>query len=65
MYLKKEKSGIWKWIGVFFAIMVLFTVLSRAVYQHGTAVVTVEMPTNGTINHTVQITGKTVQIQNK
>lgn len=63
MYLKKEKSGIWKWIGVFFAIMVLFTVLSRAVYQHGTAVVTVEMPTNGTINHTVQITGKTVQNQ--
>ena len=63
MYLKKEKGSIWKWIGVFFLIMVLFTLLSRAVYQHGTAVVTVQMPSGGTIDHTVQITGKTVQNQ--
>lgn len=63
MYLKKEKGSIWKWIGVFFLIMVLFTLLSRAVYQHGTAVVKVEMPSVGTIDHTVQINGKTVQNQ--
>lgn len=63
MCLKKEKAGIWKWIGLFFAAMILFTLLSRAIYQHGTAVVTTQMPTGGTIHHTVQITGKTVQNQ--
>ena len=63
MYLKKEKGGIWKWIGLFFGAMALFTILSRAIYQHGTAVVTTEMPSSGTINHTVRITGKTVQNQ--
>ena len=63
MHLKNEKGSIWKWIELFFAVMVLFTLLSRAVYQHGTAVVTTQMPTSGTINHTVQITGKTVQNQ--
>ena len=63
MYLKKEKGGIWIWIGLFFAAMILFTIISRAIYQHGTAVVRTEMPSSGTINHTVQITGKTVQNQ--
>lgn len=63
MYLKKESGSIWKWLGIFFAIMLLFTLLSRAVYQHGTGVVTTQMPTGGTIDHTVQITGKTVQNQ--
>lgn len=63
MYLKKEKISIWKWIGLFFGTMILFTILSRAIYQHSTAVVTTKMPTSGTINHTVQITGKTVQNQ--
>lgn len=63
MYLKKEKGGIWRWIGLFFGAMILFTILSRAIYQHGTAVVRTEMPSSGTINHTVQITGKTAQNQ--
>lgn len=63
MYLKKEKGRIWKWIGLFFGAMILFTLLSRAVYQHGTAVVTTAAPSSGTINHNVQITGKTVQNQ--
>ena len=63
MYLKKEKISIGKWIGLFFGTMILFTILSRAIYQHSTAVVTTKMPTSGTINHTVQITGKTVQNQ--
>lgn len=65
MYLKKEKTGIWKWIGLFFGAMAVFTVLSRAAYQQGTAVVTTASPSNGTINHTVQITGKTVQNQER
>lgn len=63
MYLKKEKGGIWKWIGLFLAVMILFTILSRAIYQYGTAVVRTETPSSGTIDHTVQITGKTVQNQ--
>lgn len=63
MYLKKEKGRIWKLTGIFFACMILFTLLSRAVYQHGTAVVTTITPSSGTINHTVQITGKTIQNQ--
>ena len=63
MYLKEEKKSVLKWIGAFFAVMVLFTLLTRAVYQHGTAVVRTQMPTGGTIDHTVQITGKTVQNQ--
>lgn len=63
MYLIKEKRSIWKWIGLFFAAMILFTILSRAIYQHGTAVIKTVTPTSGTIDHTVQITGKTVQNQ--
>lgn len=63
MYQKKETFGIWKWAGLFFGAMVLFTLLSRAIYQQGTAVVTVKAPTGGTIDHTVKITGKTQQNQ--
>lgn len=63
MYLKKEKGRIWKLVGIFFAGMLLFTLLSRAVYQHGTAVVTTAAPGSGAITHTVQLTGKTLQNQ--
>lgn len=63
MYLKKEKSRIWKLTGIFFAGMLLFTLLSRAAYQHGIAVVSTAAPSGGTISHTVQLTGKTVQNQ--
>lgn len=63
MYLKKEKGRIRKLVGIFFAGMLLFTLLSRAVYQHGTAVVTTAAPTSGAIAHTVQLTGKTLQNQ--
>lgn len=63
MYMKKEKGRIWKLVGFFFAGMILFTLLSRAVYQHGTAVVTTEAPSSGVITHTVQLTGKTLQNQ--
>ena len=63
MYLKKEKGRIWKLVGIFFAGMLLFTLLSRAVYQHGTAVVTTAAPSSGAITHTVHLTGKTLQNQ--
>lgn len=63
MYLKKEKSRIWKLAGIFFAGMMMFTLLSRAAYQHGTAVVTTASPSSGTITHTVSLTGKTLQNQ--
>ena len=63
MYLKKGKSRIWKLTGMFFAGMVLFTLLSRVAYQHGIAVVSTAAPSSGTISHTVQLTGKTVQNQ--
>lgn len=63
MYLKKEKGRIWKLVGIFFAGMLLFTLLSRAVYQYGTAVVTTAAPGSGAITHTVQLTGKTLQNQ--
>ena len=63
MYQKTDKRKIWKLAGMFFAGMILFTLLSRAAYQHGTAVVTTTSPTKGIITHTVQITGKIVQNQ--
>ena len=63
MYQKQKNYGIWKWVCVFFGTMILFTLLSRAIYQQGTAVVTVQKPTGGTIDHIVKITGKTQQNQ--
>lgn len=63
MYLRKDKGRIWKLVGIFFAGMVLFTLLSRAAYQHGIAVVTTAAPSNGAITHTVQLTGKALQNQ--
>ena len=63
MYLEKEKSRIWKLVGFFFAGMIVFTLLSRAAYQHGTAVVTTAAPSSGAITHTVRLTGKTLQNQ--
>lgn len=58
-----EKKTLWKALGIFFGVMVLFTLLSRAVYQQGTAVVQTASPTGGTINHTVRLQGKTTQKQ--
>ncbi len=62
-FLKNDKSQLLKITGIFFAGMVLFTLLSRAAYQHGTAVVRTEAPKSGVIAHAVRITGKTVQNQ--
>lgn len=63
MYLKKEKRSVWKLVGIFFAAMILFTLLSRAAYQHGVAVVSTKAPSSGAIAHTVQLTGKAVHNQ--
>ena len=63
MNWKIEKQKIWKLTGGFFAAMAAFTLLSRAAYQHGIAVVTTQAPAGGTISHQVVLTGKTVQNQ--
>ncbi len=63
MYLRKEKGRFWKWTGIFFALMLIFTLLSRAVYQSGITVVTTAEPSNGTIDHNVNLSGKTIQNQ--
>ena len=60
---KIGKQRIWKLAGAFFAAMVVFTILSRAAYQHGIAVVTTQAPAGGTISHQVILNGKTVQNQ--
>lgn len=60
---KQIKSGIWKALGGFFAGMLMFTLLSRAAYQHGTAVVSTKAPTGGVISHTVEVTGKITENQ--
>ena len=63
MYRKIDKSRVWKLTGAFFGAMVLFTLLSRAVYQHGTAVVVAEAPSSGVITHSIRATGKVYQNQ--
>lgn len=63
MFAKKKDVSPWRWLGYFFVGMVVFTLLSRAVYQQGRAVVTTATPGSGTISHTVQLTGKTVANQ--
>lgn len=58
-----EKKTLWRTAGIFFGAMALFTLLSRAAYQQGTAVVRTAKPTSGTIDHSVQVRGKTTQSQ--
>ena len=58
-----ERKTIQKWTVAFFGGMALFTVLSRAAYQQGTAVVHTAAPSSGTVSHTVRLTGKAVQNQ--
>lgn len=63
MFLKEKKSGLLKWVGIFFAAMAVFTLASRAIYQQGTAVVTVAKPSQNMIAHSLRIPGKTQQNQ--
>lgn len=65
MVHRREKDRVWKWLGVFLAGMVAFTLLSRAAYQHGLAVVSTASPTSGSIAHTLQVTGRTEQNQER
>ena len=58
-----EKKALWKITAAFFGGMALFTLLSRAAYQQGTAVVHTAAPASGTVSHTVRLTGKAVQNQ--
>jgi len=62
-FQKSDKSQLLKMTGIFFAGMAAFTLLSRAAYQHGTAVVSTQAPKSGVIAHNVRIAGKTVQNQ--
>ncbi len=63
MFGRNGKSLIWKATGLFFVAMLVFTILSRAVYQYGTPVVTTTAPANGTISHSIRLDGKVVQNQ--
>lgn len=63
MNLKNANKKIWKITAAFFGAMVVFTLLSRAVYQQGIAVVQTAVAKPGTISHTVRLTGKTEQNQ--
>ena len=58
-----ERKTIQKWTVAFFGGMALFTVLSRAAYQQGTAVIHTAAPSSGTVSHPVRLTGKAVQTQ--
>lgn len=63
--MENGKGRLWRLTGIFFAGMLVFTLLSRAVYQSGVAVVTTTAPSNGAIAHNVRLTGKTVQNQER
>lgn len=63
MYQKDDKKPIWRLAALFFGAMVVFTLLSRAAYQRGTAVVKTAAPSRGTITHQVRLSGKAVQNQ--
>lgn len=63
MYQKPRKNALWKSIAIFFSLMLLLTLLSRWVYQSGTAVVTTAAPSGGVIAHTVELTGKITENQ--
>lgn len=57
----QEIKPIWRLTGLFFGLMVVFTLLSRAVYQRGVAVVTTAVPGQNVITHSIRVTGKAVQ----
>lgn len=63
MDIRNGTGRLWKWTGIFFAAMIVFTVLSRVLYQSSIAVVTTTIPGNGSIAHRVQVSGKAVQNQ--
>ena len=58
-----KKGNLAKATALFFAVMICFTVLSRAADQAGIAVVRTERPQNMTISHTVKAAGRVEQNQ--
>lgn len=58
-----KRKGILRVTALFFALMICFTILSRAAYQEGTAVVETGKPSNMVISHQIKTTGKVVQNQ--
>ena len=58
-----KKSKLLRLTALFFVLMLCFTVLSRAAYQSGTAVVKTGKPENRTINHEIRAMGKVVENQ--
>lgn len=58
-----KKGKLMRAAGLFFALMICFTVLSRAADQMSIAVVTTERPQNMTISHEIRATGRVVQNQ--
>lgn len=58
-----KRSKLLRVTAVFFALMICFTILSRAAYQEGTALVQVSRPSNMMISHEIKTIGKVVQNQ--
>lgn len=58
-----KKGKLMRAAALFFALMVCFTVLSRAADQMSIAVVQTERPQNMTISHEIKATGRVIQNQ--
>ncbi len=58
-----KKGKLIRFTAMFFAIMLVFTLLSRAADSSGVAVVTTSKPAGRTLSHTITVTGKIVQNQ--
>lgn len=63
MFQKKNKDWVIKMTAGFFAAMVVLTMVSRAIYQHGIVAVTTEKPTPGSVAHNIFASGKVIQNQ--
>ncbi|MCD8076265.1 MAG: efflux RND transporter periplasmic adaptor subunit [Lachnospiraceae bacterium] len=58
-----KKGKLVRATAIFFAMMLVFTLLSRAADASGIAVVTTEKPASRILSHTISATGKVVQNQ--
>ena len=58
-----KRKGLMRITAVFFGLMICFTILSRAAYQEGTALVHTGRPSSMVISHQVKTTGKVEQNQ--
>ena len=58
-----KRNGLMRITAAFFGLMICFTILSRAAYQEGTALVHTGRPSSMVISHQVKTTGKVEQNQ--